>query len=272
MRKSTLLRKTYVELTSRSWYDHLAMYLTNQGYEQGSSDKSVFNLRINNEVMVVQIYFEGIVFGSTCQTFIDQFAKDMTQEFEMSMCGELRHFLGLQVKQSDNGIFVTQSAYANSLIVRFGMEASLVAETPMGVSANISKDEDGETVDEGLYREMIGCLKYLTTSRPDLCLATGICATYQDTPKRSHLMAVQRILKYVKGTANLGMYYSKDTDKFLMGYSVADGDSSLSNQRSTSGGYLFMGNNLVLWYSKKQNGLSLSSLKANYSAIASCYT
>ncbi|CAL9225140.1 unnamed protein product [Arabidopsis halleri] len=185
VRRSTLLRKTYVESTSRSWYDHLAMYHTNQGYEQGSSDKSVFNLRINNEVMVVQIYFEGIV------------------------------------KQSDNGIFVTQSAYANSLIVRFGMEASPVAETPMGVSANISKDEDGEIVDE-------------------------------DTPKRSHLMAMQRILKYVKGTANLGIYYSKDTDKFLMGYSIADGDSSLSNQRSTSGGYLFMGNNLVLWSSKQK--------------------
>ncbi|XP_056850242.1 uncharacterized mitochondrial protein AtMg00810-like [Raphanus sativus] len=127
----------------------------------------------------------------------------MTQEFEMSMCGELKYFLGLQVSQSEKGVFISQSAYANNLVKRFGMENSKVSKTPMSTSLKLARDEAGEDVDVKLYRGMIGSLLYLTASRPDLSFSVGVCARYQAKPKVSHLNAVKRIIKYVKGTESL---------------------------------------------------------------------
>ncbi|KAL1222467.1 Retrovirus-related Pol polyprotein from transposon RE1 [Cardamine amara subsp. amara] len=190
----------------------------------------------------------------------------------MSMCGELTYFLGLQVKQSDDGIFVTQNTYAKNLVVRFGMDKSKDAKTPMGVNEKLSKDESGESVDEKLYRGMIGSLLYLIASRPDICMAVGVCARYQAKPKMSHLLAVKRIIKYVKGTVNLGIYFTKDTTKELMGFCDADWAGSLDDRRSTSGRCFFMGNNLISWHSKKQNSVSLSTAEAEYIALGSCCT
>ncbi|KAL1215127.1 Retrovirus-related Pol polyprotein from transposon RE1 [Cardamine amara subsp. amara] len=196
----------------------------------------------------------------------------MTQEFEMSMCGELTYFLGLLVKQTDDGIFVTGSTYARNLVARFGMDKSRDAKTPMGVNEKLSKDESGEDVDEKLYRGMIGSLLYLTASRPDIYLTVGVYARYQAKPKMSHLLAVKRIIKYVKGTINLGIYYTKDTNKNLMRYCDADWAGSLDDRRSTSGGCFFMGNNPISWHSKKQNSVSLSTAEAKYIALGSCCT
>ncbi|KAL1191699.1 Retrovirus-related Pol polyprotein from transposon RE1 [Cardamine amara subsp. amara] len=256
----------------RAWYNRLTTFLINQGYERGSVDKTLFVLSNNSGLIIVQIYVDDIVFGSTCQELVDQFVQAMTQEFEMSMCGEFTYFLGLQVKQTDDGIFVTQSTYAKNLVVRFGMDKSKDAKTPMGVNEKLSKDESGESVDEKLYRGMIGSLLYLTASRPDICMAVGVCARYQAKPKISHLLAVKRIIKYVKGTVNLGIYFTKDTTKEFMGFCDAYWAGSLDYRRSTSGGCFFMGNNLISWHSKKQNSVSLSTAEAAYIALGSCCT
>ncbi|XP_023634325.1 uncharacterized protein LOC111829467 [Capsella rubella] len=223
----------------RAWYERLTTFLIKQGY----------------------IYVDDIVFGSTCQPLVDQFVKNMTQEFEMSM-----------LKQSADGIFVSQSTYANNLVERFGLAKSKEAKVPMSVTDKLSKDEAGEDVDERVYRGMIGSLLYLTTSRPDICLSVGICARYQAKPKKSHLLAVKKIIKYIKGTVNLGIYYTKDTTRSLTGYCDADWAGSLDDRISTSGGCFFMGNNLISWHSKKQNSVSLSTAEAEYIALGSCCT
>ncbi|XP_031099802.1 uncharacterized protein LOC116004000 [Ipomoea triloba] len=140
----------------------------------------------------------------------------------MSMVGELSYFLGLQVKKSENGIFVSQSKYARNLVKRFRMNESKVVRTPVPTTERISKDSEGKKVEQTLYRSMIGGLLYLTASRPDLSFGVGICARYQANPMETHLKAVKRIIKYVKGTIDLGIWYSFDTNQHLSAYCDAD--------------------------------------------------
>ncbi|CAM9000062.1 unnamed protein product [Rhodiola kirilowii] len=119
---------------------------------------------------------------------------------------------------------------------------------------------------------MIGSLLYLTASRPDIAYAVGVCARYQADPKESHLLQVKRIIKYVCGTVDFGIWYTKDTNPHLVGYCDADWAGNAEDRKSTYGGCFFLGNNLVSWFSKKQNSISLSTAEAEYRAAGSSCT
>ncbi|KAL7083944.1 hypothetical protein ACP275_14G193700 [Erythranthe tilingii] len=194
----------------------------------------------------------------------------MSSEFEMSMVGELTYFLGLQVKQMSDGIFITQSKYAKNLVKRFGLESAKTVRTPMGTNDKLSRQLDATAVDPTLYRSMIGSLLYLTSSRPDICYSVGVCARYQSNPKECHLSAVKRIIRYVSGTIDFGIWYSMDTNTTLAGFSDADWAGDADDRKSTTGGCFYLGNNLVSWYSKKQNSISLSTAESEYIAAGSC--
>ncbi|CAM8923401.1 unnamed protein product [Rhodiola kirilowii] len=119
---------------------------------------------------------------------------------------------------------------------------------------------------------MTGSLLYLTASRPHIALVVGVCARYQANPKESHLMNVKRIIKYVRGTSDYGLWYTKDTNSYLVGYCDADWAGNAEDRNSTSGRCFFLGNNPVSWFSKKQNIISISTAKAEYIAVGSCCT
>ena len=142
----------------------------------------------------------------------------------------------------------------------------------MSSSTKLNVDSSGVEVSPTLYRSIIGSLLYLTASRLDIAFSMGVCARYHAAPKESHLTAVKRIIKYVNGTPNYGLWYSKDSNACLAGYSDADWAGSLDDRKSTSSGCFYLGNNLVSWMSKKQNFVSLSTAKAKYIAAGSCCT
>ena len=123
-----------------------------------------------------------------------------------------------------------------------------------------------------LYRSIIGSLLYLTANRPDIPFSIGVCARYQATSKESHLTTVKQIIRYINGTPDYGLWYSKDSNACLAGYSDADWAGSMNNRKSTSGGCFYLGNNLVSWMSKKQNSVSFSTAEAEYIAAGSCCT
>ncbi|CAL2227894.1 unnamed protein product [Prunus armeniaca] len=204
------------------------------------------------------VYVDDIVVGSTSDFHVQEFIHVMTSEFEMSLVGELNYFLGLQIKQSHDGIFVSQSKYAKNLVKKFGLEATKSVRTPMSTSAKIHRDLHGKSVDQTLYRSMIESLLYLTASRLDISYSVGVCARFQSDPKESHLFIVKRIIKYVSGTIEFGLWYTYDTCVNLVGYSDAD--------------WAGCSNNLVAWHSKKQNSVSLSTAEADYVAVGSCCT
>jgi hypothetical protein len=134
------------------------------------------------------------------------FLVQLMRHLPTSMMGELNYFLGLQIKQTPEGTFVNQEKYAKELMKKFGVEDSNTSKTPMATNINLDADESGKPVDISQYRAMIGSLLYVTASRSDIIFFVCLCARFQSNPKESHLKAVKRILKYIKGTLCLGLW------------------------------------------------------------------
>ncbi|GJX46187.1 retrovirus-related pol polyprotein from transposon TNT 1-94 [Tanacetum coccineum] len=225
----------------------------------------------SSHLIIVQIYVDDIIFDSTCQDMCDEFAKIMHDEFEMSMMGELNFFLGLQIKQMEDGIFFNQSKYIKEMLKKFGLEESKPMKTPMSSDTKLTKDEECESVDSTKYRGMIGSLLYLTASRPDIMFSVCLCARFQEAPKTSHLEAVKCIFQYIKGTTHLGLWYPKGTDIETVVYADSDHAGDYVDRKSTSGICTFVGCCLTSWFSKKQTALAISTTKAEYvSARKAC--
>ncbi|XP_065636226.1 uncharacterized mitochondrial protein AtMg00810-like [Quercus suber] len=146
----------------------------------------------------------------------------MKREFEMNMVGKLNYFLGLQVKQRNDEIFISQEKYAKNLVKRFGLDSKKHTSTSMSSLAKLSIDTTNVDVDPTLYRSMIGSLLYLTTSRPDIAFSVGVCACFQVVPKKSQLTAIKRIIRYINRTSDYRIWYSKDSNDCLARYSDAD--------------------------------------------------
>ncbi|XP_073300239.1 secreted RxLR effector protein 161-like [Primulina huaijiensis] len=142
------------------------------------------------------------------------------------------------------------------------------ASTPMSSSIKLDKGEWGISVDTKIYRGLIGSLLYLTASRPDIMFAVCLCAQFQAKPMQSHFIAAKRILKYLKETANVGLWYPKDSSLGLVGYSNADYAGCKFDRKSTSGSCQFLGERLISWLSKKQTSIATSTAEAEYLASA----
>jgi len=168
-------------------------------------DQTLFIKKSNSEIILVQIYVDNIIFGATQDCICEEFVAAMQVEFEMSMMGELSFFLGLQVKQTNDGIFLCQSKYFKEILKKFEMKSCKEASTPMPSSCYMDADVARKGVDQTKYRGLIGSLLYLTASRPDIMFDECLCARYQANPKESHFKVVKRILKYLKGTTNVGL-------------------------------------------------------------------
>ncbi|KAJ9535657.1 hypothetical protein OSB04_un001191 [Centaurea solstitialis] len=177
---------------------------------------------------------------------------------------------GLQIKQSEKGIFINQGKYVHEMLKKFDLTSCTPMKTPMAPPLSLDKDSKGKPVDVTLYRGMIGSLLYLTASRPDIMYSTYLCARYQAEPKESHLTAVKRIFRYLKGTPNLGLWYSKDSGFDLTAYSDSDFAGCKIDRKSTTGGCNLLGGKLVSWTSKKQNSVSTSTAEAEYAAAGIC--
>ena len=176
----------------------------------------------------------------------------------------------LQVKQTDSGIYINQAKYAKNLVKRFGLDNAAHARTPMATNAKLTNDPSSESVDVTLYRSMIGYLLYLTTSRPDIAFSVSVCSRFQSNLKVSHLNAVKQIIKYVGGTCDYGLFYSKESNLSLTGFSDSDWAGNVDDKKNTTSGCFYIGANLVSWMSKKQNSVSLSTAEVEYIAIESC--
>ncbi|XP_042983258.1 uncharacterized protein LOC122312662, partial [Carya illinoinensis] len=254
----------------RAWYERLSGFLIEKGFSRGKIDTTLFIKYENDDILLIQIYVDDIIFGATNENMCQVFAKTMQEEFEMSMMGELTFFLGLQIKQTKSGTFINQSKYIKELLKKFGMENAKEIGTPMSPSTKLDKDESGKPVDSKIYRGMIGSLLYLTASRPDIMFSVCLCARFQSSPKESHLIAVKRILRYLSGTINLGLWYPKHTSFDLISYTDADYAGCKIDRKSTSGACHFLGHALVSWFSKKQNSVALSTAEAEYVAAGCC--
>ncbi|KAG9450514.1 hypothetical protein H6P81_010479 [Aristolochia fimbriata] len=180
----------------------------------------------------------------------------------------------LFIKKRDHELTMAQiyvdDIIFGSTIKKFGLDYAKAMRTPISTTDRICRDENGTPANPTLYRSMIVSLLYLTTSRPDICYSVGLCARFHSAPKESHVKSVKRIIRYVKNTVNLGIWYVINTCNVLAGYSDADWAGDADDRKNTSGGCFYLGTNLMSWYSKKQNFISLSTAEAEYIAAGSC--
>jgi hypothetical protein len=193
-----------------AWYYRLDKFLQDKGFKKVIVDNNLYIKSEGDNLLVVLVYVDDIIFGCTNQSSIQWFANSMKTEFEMSMIGELSYFLGLQVNQSSAGIFISQEKYLKEMLKKFQMEDSSPVSTPMVVGCKLSKDDVSPDVDQRTYRSMIGSLLYITASCPDIMQVVGMVGRYQFAPKQSHLVDVTRIFKYLKGTMTYGLWYPRN--------------------------------------------------------------
>lgn len=190
----------------------------------------------------------------------------------MSFLGKLTYFLGLQVQQTKDGIFLSQTKYLKQILKKYRMEYSKPVYTPMVSGCSLSSNDDSPTMNQPQYKSMIGNILYLIGTRPDIMHVVGLVGRFQATPKDSHLQVVKRIFKYLKGTQGFSLWYPKDIDLTLHAYTYVDWAGNVDDQKSTSGGAFYMGSRLVSWFRKKQSLIALSIAKAEYVATTSCCT
>ncbi|GKC44186.1 retrovirus-related pol polyprotein from transposon TNT 1-94 [Tanacetum coccineum] len=253
----------------RAWYDKLSSFLIEHGFTKGIIDPTLFTRRHGGDILLVQVYVDDIIFGSTNPDFSKRFANLMKNNFEMSMMGELKFFLGLQVHQSPRGIFISQSQYAIELLKKHGLDECVSMSTPMATE-RLDADLQSTYTGQPTYRRMIGGRMYLTASRPDIAFATFVCARYQARPTVKHLKEVKRIFRYLRQSYNMGLWYPKDSGFELIAYSDADHAGCKDDCKSTSGGLQFLGGKLVSWSSKKQDCTAMSTVEAEYVSLSAC--
>ncbi|GJW04024.1 putative ribonuclease H-like domain-containing protein [Tanacetum coccineum] len=255
----------------RAWYETLSTYLLENRFQRGQIDKTLFIKRDQGDILIVQVYVDDIIFWYTKKKLCTEFEKMIHKKFQMSSIGELTFFLGLQVKQKEDGIFISQDKYVTEILKKFGFSDVKTAYTPMETHKPLLKDADGEYLDKDMYRSMIGSLMYLTSLRPDIMFVVCVCARFQVNPKVSHLHAVKRICRYLKGQSKLGLWYPKDSPFDLVAYTDSDSTGASLDRKSTTGGCQFLGCRLISWQCKKQTVVANSTLEAKYVDASSCY-
>ncbi|GJU29452.1 putative ribonuclease H-like domain-containing protein, partial [Tanacetum coccineum] len=255
----------------RAWYETLSSFLIENSFRRGTIDKTLFIKKKKSDIMLVQVYVDDIIFGSTTQSMCTEFEDCMHKRFQMSSMGELTFFLGLQVKQQPDGIFISQDKYVADILKKFDFCSIKTATTPIVSNKPLVKDEDGVDVDVHIYRSMICSLMYLTALRPDIMLAVSACARFQVTPKASHLNAIKRIFRYLKHQPKLGLWYPRDSPFELEAFSDSDYGGASLDRKSTTGGCQFLGRRLISWQCTKQTIMANSTTEAEYVATANCF-
>ncbi|GJY22216.1 retrovirus-related pol polyprotein from transposon TNT 1-94, partial [Tanacetum coccineum] len=219
-----------------AWYDMLSSFLISQQFSKGAVDRTPFIRHARNDILLVQIYVDDIIFASSNTAMCDEFANQMTNKFKMSMMGQILH-------------------------------STDFVDTPMIKNKKLDEDLQGKPVDATLYHGMIGSLMYLTSSRPDLNHVVCLCARYQAKPTKKHLQAVKRIFQYLNRTISMVLWYSKETDMSLTAYADADHAGCQDTRRSTSGSAQFLGDKLASWSSKKQKSTAISNYGFKFNKI-----
>ncbi|KAI3725338.1 hypothetical protein L1987_65124 [Smallanthus sonchifolius] len=227
------------------------------GFEDPLNPSRVFNLdkalyglhqaprACRGEYLLVKIYVDDIIFGSTNEGLCKEFESVMKSKFEMSAMGELSFYLGLQVNQKEDGFFIHQSKYVKDILSRFKMEDCTPYDTTIPVNHKLNSNPDGKEVDCRLYRAMIGSLMYLTASRPDILFAVCICSRFQVKPKESHLIAVKRIFRYLKGKQRLGLWFPHGSNFEFNAYTDSDFGGCCLDKKSTTGRCQFLDKKLI---------------------------
>lgn len=254
----------------RAWFSRIESYFIKEGFENSSSEQTLFIKRKGGKVLIVSIYVDDLLFTSDDEEMLSKFKKSMKDEFDMTDLGMMRYFLGIEVIQKSDGIFICQRKYATELIERFEMQNYNSVSNPIIPGQKVGRDEAGVKVDSTFYKQMVGSLMYLTATRPDLMFVVCLISRFMANPTELHLATAKRIMRYLKGTLEFGIWYGRGGNGDLLGYTDSDYAGDIDDCKSTSGYVFLLSGGAVAWSSRKQPIVTLSSTEAEYVAAATC--
>lgn len=246
-----LLKALYgLRQAPRAWYTRLNKCLKELNFIKCPYEHAVYTKREGDEFLVVGVYVDDLIVTGSNVESVKMFKNQMCSEFEMTDLGKLSYYLGLEVCQEKNYIELKQTAYAKKVLEKAGMRDCNPVKYPMEVKIQLHKDGGGKPVDETQFRSIIGGLRYLVHTRPDIAYSVGIVSRYMEKPTVLHLEAVKRILRYVKGTLEYGLIYSREVGNYILsGYADSDLAGSVDDRRSTGGMAFYLNDNLITWVS-----------------------
>ncbi|KAK2406745.1 putative mitochondrial protein [Trifolium repens] len=253
---------------SRKWNEKLTSLLLREGYEQSTADYSLFTLTKDANFTALLVYVDDIILAGNDLGEISRIKTILDSNFKIKDLGVLKYFLGLEIAHSQLGITISQRKYCLDLLQESGLLWSKPAITPLDPSAKLHQDDSKPYEDVSSYRRLIGKLLYLTNTRPDISFATQQLSQFLQKPTMSHYKAACRVVRYLKMNPGKGLFYPRDSDIQVLGYSDADWAGCVDTRRSTSGYCFFIGNSLVSWKAKKQVTISRSSSEAEYRALS----
>ncbi|XP_059592560.1 uncharacterized mitochondrial protein AtMg00810-like [Vitis vinifera] len=222
--------------------------------------------KVCDQTLVVSLYVDDLLVTGSSMEQINNFKKEMKDVFEMTNLGRMTFFLGMEVQQKQNEIFICQQKYAKEILKKFKMEECNPSATPVNQSEKFCKEDGSTKADERLYRTIIGCLMYLTTTRLDIMNVVSLLSRYMHCASEIHFQAAKRIVRYVKGTIDYGLRFCQVKNFTLHGYSDSAWAGCVDDMRSTSG-YCFSFILLFFsWCSKKQEVIAQSTAETEYVA------
>ena len=229
----------------------------------------MYNRDDDDAMLLVGVYVDDLIITGSSLEEVTRFKHEMTSLFKMSDLGELSYYLGIEVQQKGSMITLFQASYAKKLLQKAEMEDCNPCAVPMEPRLKLSKTGEGKPVDETFYRSMVGSLRYLVHTRPDITFAVGYVSRFMEKPTSEHLAAVKHLLRYIAGTLNFGVSYERGagTPK-LLGYSDADLAGDVDDRKSTTGMIYFLGQSPISWQSQKQRVVATSSCESEYIAAA----
>lgn len=252
----------------RAWNARLDKSLVSLGFGKCHLEHAVYKKHIGKSCLLVGVYVDDLIITGSNKVEVTKFKDQMKDLFSMSDLGLLSYYLGIEVVQSCHGIGLCQASYAAKILEKTGLESCNSVQVPMEAKQKLSKKSTTPPVDATEYRSIVGSLRYLVNTRPDIAYAVGIVSRFMESPTTEHMAAVKQILRYIRGTLDLGCMYMKKGVKepYLMGYSDSDMAGDVDDRKSTTGVVYYFGSNLVTWVSQKQKTVALSSCEAEYIA------
>ena len=257
----------------RSWYNRIDTYFSKAGFHKSPYEHTLYiKTGEKGNLLIVCLYVDDLIFTGNDEGMFRTFKQSIMKEFEMTDLGKMKYFLGIEVTQSAGGIFICQKKYAREVLERFRMDDCNPVQVPIIPGTKLTRDGEGEKIDSTYYKQMIGSLMYMTTIRPDLTYAVSLISRFMEAPTELHYQAVRKILRYLKGTLDYGLFYKKRKSERheLVGFSDSDYTGDVDDCKSTSGYVFLLSGAAVSWSSKKQPVVTLSTTEAEFIATASC--
>jgi hypothetical protein len=228
----------------RAWYNKIDTYLIKSGFRKSQNEPTLYTkIDQHGKILIVCLYVDDMIYTENLE--LTSFKHAMKFEFEITDLGIMKYFLGIEVDQSTKGIFVFQQKYATNIIKRFRMEDYNPTGIPIPLGTKLSKQDEGHIVDYTLYKILVGILLYLRETRPHVMYATNLVSKFMESHKYFDWKMAKRILRYVAGTLNFGLWYTESDDNHLSGYTENDFVGSLDDRKSTLRHAFHLGMNLI---------------------------